>query len=155
MQSLSGSFRSLVVVMGFVVPTAACYHYSPVQEVRAEAGHEVRLHLTDRASVDLADQIGPRVEVVEGELLAVSDTAYTLRMSAAFARGNVETPWAGERVTFARGDVARVERKSFDRGRSFVIGGGAVAGALLAGIAFNSLGGSGNSRRGAPGQTPR
>jgi hypothetical protein len=152
---MSRSVRSFLVIAAVVSPIAACYHYAPVEEVQAEAGHEVRLQLTDRASVDLAEQIGPRIERVEGELLAVSDTAFTLRMSATYGRGNVETPWAGERVTFARGDVSRVERKAFDRGRSFVIGGGAVAGALLAGIAFNSLGGSGGSRRGTPNPTPR
>jgi hypothetical protein len=147
--------RSLAAVMLVSATLTGCYHYTPIGEVIAEAGHDVRLHVTDRASVDLATHIGPQVEMVEGQLLAVTDSGYTVRMSATISRRNIETAWAGERVTFSRDAITRIDRKSFDRGRSFVVGGGAVAGVVLAGVAFNALGGNNGSRGGRPGEPPR
>ena len=135
---------------------SGCYQYTPIDsQVSASAlGDEVRLRLTDAGAVTLAPLVGNRVEIVDGRLSSVADTALTLSVTSTTDRLGSETPWKGEQVTVPRSALAGIERRHLDRGKSYLVG-GITAGLVAAvGIGF-SVTGSGDSGKNTSTGTPK
>ena len=122
--------------------------------VAPAAGTDVRVRLTDAGAVALAPLIGNRVESVDGGVETVSDTGLVLAVRMTTDRLGVELPWRGERVTVPRTAVSRLESRSFDRKRTFLVSALALGAVAIIGLTF-SLTGSGGGSDGGQGGTPR
>jgi hypothetical protein len=133
------------------VASSGCYRYQPIEAASPALGTEVRVRLTDAGAVSLAPLVGNRIETIDGRISSVADTAVTLSVTGTTDRLGVDVPWKGEQVTFPRAAVASLERKSLDRGKSYLAGG--IAAGLLAavGIGFSITGNGGGSSSGGTG----
>jgi hypothetical protein len=134
--------------------SSGCFRYAPVDSPSPPLGTEVRLELTDAGAVSLGPLVGNRVELVDGRVVSVADTALTMVVTATTDRTGVETPWRGERVVFPRSALAGIHRRTLDRKRSYMVG-GITAGLVAAvGIGFNIAGG-GSTTTGGPTTSPK
>jgi hypothetical protein len=111
----------------------------------------VRVRLTDAGSVSLAPLIGNRIEIVDGRLVSVADTSLTLSVTATTGRVGDETPWRGEEVAIPRAMVSGLERRTVDRGKSYLVGGITAGVVAMAAVGFSLAGGSGGSKGGSSG----
>ena len=132
-----------------------CYRYTPIDPQATPAlGTEVRARLTDAGSVSLGPLIGNRIELVDGRLSAVADTAVTLAVTGTTDRLGAETSWRGEQVVFPRAMLTDLERRTLDRGKSWLAGGIAAGIVAVVAIAFSLTGGGGGDKGASPG-TPK
>jgi hypothetical protein len=133
------------------VASGGCYRYQPIEGASPALGTEVRVRLTDAGAITLAPLVGNRIETVDGRISSVGDTAVTLAVTNTTDRLGVDVPWKGEEVTFPRATVASLERKSLDRGKSYLVGG--IAAGLIAavGIGFSITGSGGGGNTGGTG----
>ena len=145
--------RALVagVVAASTVVSGACYRYTPIESASPALGTEVRLRLTDAGAVTLGPLVGNRVELVDGRISSVADTGLTLSVTATTDRLGVEVPWKGEEVVFPRSALAGVERRSLDRGKSYLVGGIAAGLVAAVGVGFSITGNGGAGRTGGTG----
>ena len=100
------------------VTSGACYRYAPFDSPSPALGSEVRLRLTDAGAITMAPQVGNRIELVDGTISSVADTAVTLSVTGTTDRVGSEVTWKGEHVVFPRTTVASLERRSLDKGKS-------------------------------------
>lgn len=126
----------------FILLCSACYRYSPIQGVATDAGQAVRVHLTDKGSVDLAPLIGPTILTLDGTIDVARDTIVSLSVTNAIARNGIETPWRGEKVDIPRSAINSVRLRSLDKRRSWLAAASGVGAAVAMGAAWNLLGGS-------------
>jgi hypothetical protein len=114
----------------------------------------VRLRLTDAGAITMAPLVGNRIEVVDGHISSVADTAVTLSVTQTTDRLGSGVTWKGEQVVFPRTTVASLERRSLDKGKSYLMG-GITAGLVAAvGIGF-SISGSGSNGQSSGTGTPK
>ena len=135
------------------VTSGACYRYTPIDSPSPALGSEVRLRLTDAGAITMAPLVGNRIEVVDGHISSVADTSVTVSVTGTIDRLGSEVPWKGEQVVFPRTTVAGLERRSLDKGKSYLVGGIAAGLVAAVGIGFSISGnGSGgqNSGTGTP-----
>jgi hypothetical protein len=133
------------------VTSGACYRYTPIDVPSPALGSEVRVRLTDAGAVALAPLVGNRIEMVDGRVSSVADTAVTLAVTGTTDRLGSEIPWKGETVMFPRSAVASVERKHLDRGKSYIVGGIAAGLVAAIGVGFSVTGGGGGTAGGSTG----
>jgi len=132
--------------------SVGCYRYTPIDaEAPPALGTEVRVRLTDAGAVALAPLVGNRVELVDGRLVSAADTAVTLSVSTTTDRLGNEAPWRGEEVAIPRAMFTGLEKRTLDRGKSYLVG-GITAGVVAAvGIGFSVAGGGGGGKATGPG----
>ena len=135
------------------IASGGCYSYSPIDPTPSAVGAEVRVRLTDAGAVTLAPYIGNRIELVDGRVSAVTDTAVTLAVTETTDRLGVETSWRGESVTIQRGMLAEFRGRSISRRRSFMAGGITAGLVALVGVGFTLSGSGGDGRGGGTGST--
>jgi hypothetical protein len=128
-----------------------CYRYTPIESSTPALGTEVRLELTDAGAVTLGPLVGNRVELVDGRVITVADTALTLSVTGTTDRVGTETSWRGEQVVFPRSALASVHRRTLDRRRSYIAGGIAAGLVAVAGVGFSLNGGGGGNHGGGTG----
>ena len=135
--------------------SVGCYGYTPIDpQATPSLGTAVRVRLTDAGAVSLAPHIGNRIEMVDGGLVAVADTAVTLSVTQTTDRLGNETPWRGEQVAIPRAMVSALERRTLDRGKSYLVGGITAGVVALAAIGFTVAGNSSGGTT-VPGGTPK
>ena len=135
--------------------STGCYGYTPIESsARPSLGADVRVLLTDAGAVALAPWIGNRVALVDGRLAAVVDTSVTISVTGTTDRLGNETPWRGEQVVIPRAMVDGFQRRSLDRGKSYVVGSIAAGVVAAVGVGFTIAGSGGGSRAGTGG-TPK
>lgn len=136
------------------VTSGACYRYTPIDSSSPALGSEVRLRLTDAGAITMAPLVGNRIEVVDGHIASVADTSVTLSVTQTTDRLGSEVTWKGEQVVFPRTTVAGLERRSLDKGKSYLVG-GITAGLVAAvGIGFSISGNGSGGQSGGTG-TPK
>lgn len=142
------------VMAASAITSGACYRYTPIDSSSPALGSEVRLRLTDQGAITMAPLVGNRIEVVDGHISSVSDTAVALSVTQTTDRLGSEATWKGEQVVFPRATVAGLERRSLDKGKSYLMG-GITAGLVAAvGIGF-SITGSGSNGQSSGTGTPK
>ena len=151
--TLLRTIATLGLGVGATLP-GGCFRYTPVDSPSPPLGTEVRLELTDAGAVSLAPLVGNRVELVDGRVVSVADTALTMAVTATTDRTGVETGWRGERVVFPRSALAGVHRRTLDRKRSYMVGGIAAGLVAAVGIGFNVTGG-GSATNGGSTTSPK
>ena len=142
------------VMAASAVTSGACYRYTPIESSSPALGSEVRLRLTDAGAITMAPLVGNRIEVVDGHVSSLADTSMTLSVTGTIDRLGSEVTWKGEQVVFPRTTVAGLERRSLDKGKSYLVG-GITAGLVAAvGIGF-SISGSGSNGPSSGTGTPK
>lgn len=130
--------RLMCVAMG--VSLGACYLNTPIDTSVAPpvAGDRVALSITDQGRVSLSERFGAGVNEIEGQLTAVSPTAFEMRVfKVGFAR-DAASQWSGERVTIDRSAVGQVFTRTLSRRRT-TIAASAVTAGLIAFIITREL----------------
>jgi hypothetical protein len=135
--------QSAIVVALATASLASCHRYEPVTATTVARGADVAVSLTDYGTANLGRLLGLGVGTVEGSLLTVSDSAYTVSVQLVRQRNGVETFWRGEQVAIPRGDVAELRERRLARGKSALATVAVLAAALGALEAFVG-GGSGS-----------
>lgn len=136
---------SLIVILPL---TVACYRYGGIEVPAPDSGTQVSAELTGAGSAELANQLGPNVTTVRGQVLESMGDTLLLALSAVTGRNQQETFWKGEQVRIPLAAVARVQQRRFSLGRSLLLGGAALGAMVVAGKAFE---GNGSAVGGAPG----
>jgi len=123
----------------------ACYAYGPPRGPVPAAGTHVSIRLSGDAARDLALELGPGVSYVEGLVIADDSAGLHLAVSRVEGRGDVETPWTGERVTFAHNTYLSLEERHLSVPGTLLMGGLAVGAVVALREAFFGTGGTANS----------
>jgi hypothetical protein len=122
-------------VFGLLV-TTGCFQYTPMTAPAPEVGSTVRIDLTDAGSVRLAPTIGQRIESIDGQSVATSDTSLALNVLATISQSGIVAHWNKERVDVPRSAISQIRGRRLDTKRSLLAGALTVIGALAVGQAF-------------------
>lgn len=112
------------------------------------SGTKVEIRLTSRGAATLANQIGPDVLYLQGDILAVDSTALGLAITASETVRRVRTEWKGERLTVPREDIASVSQRELSVGATALMGGLAGGGLIALTAAFSGASSSSGSTAG-------
>lgn len=134
---------------------SACHRYEPVTAAAVARGSNVAVSLTDYGTANLGRLLGMGVGTVEGSLVTVSDSAYTLSVQVVRQRNGIETFWRGEQVAIPRSDVAEVRQRRFSRGKSALATLAVIAAAVGVVDAFIGTGSGAQPPGGGGGGGPR
>jgi hypothetical protein len=119
---------------------SACYTYRPLASPEPAPGDRVSAQLTIEGSRELANQIGPEVLHVEGDVLEVDSSGLNLQVREIESYRGIRSGWGGERLHVPRQAVAGMQQRKLSVG-----GTGLLAGVLTAGMyaIYRVLGGPG------------
>ena len=109
-------------------------------------GRRVELDLTDAGRVQMAQQVGPRVRTLLGDVTALSDSQMVLALRAVSDVRGVETFWTGEQVTVPRASIGAVAERRLSRGRTAIFSAGMLATLYVLARSVASLGGGDDHR---------
>ena len=130
---------------------AGCYTYEPVTQLPGpEPGTDLRLSITDRATADLREYLGPNVETLNGRLLEADTSEVNLAVRSIVFYNGSEQFWTGDHVRIPRTAVAHVELRRFSASRTGFLTAISIAGAVM--LADALLGGG--DTRGSETPTP-
>ena len=140
------------IVAGILVTglLAGCHRYVPATAPSVASGASVSVSLTDHGTANLGRLLGLGVGTVEGSLVSMSDSAYTLAVQLVRQRNGIETFWRGEQVAIPRVDVAEIRERRLSRSKSALAAVAILAAAYGAIEAFIGTG-SGSPPPGGPG----
>ena len=147
MRLLTAAFLTLLLL--------GCHRYEPVTAATVARGSNVAVSLTDYGTANLGRLLGMGVGTVEGNLVSVSDSAYTLAVQVVRQRNGIETFWRGEQVAIPRVDVAEIRQRRFSRGKSALATVAVIAAAVGAVDAFIGTGSASQPPGGPGGGGPR
>ena len=142
------SYGALLVPAALLL--GGCYTYRPLGAVQPLPGTRVSAELTNDGARDLSGQVGPEVEHVEGEVIAVNSTGVELAVRQVETARGIQADWKGEKVTIPSIAVSGWQQRRLSVGGTGFLG-GLVAGGLYA--MYRLLGGPGliNGRGGGTG----
>lgn len=141
------------IVLAAVV--VGCHRYEPVTAATVANGSSVAVSLTDFGTANLGRLLGMGVGTVEGSLVSVSDSAYTLAVRVVRQRNGIETFWQGEQVAIPRTDVAEIRQRRLSRSKSALATVALLAAAYGAVEAFIGTGSGSGPPGGSGGGGPR
>jgi hypothetical protein len=118
------------VAPAMVVLAAACTTYTPVLPISAPTRATIRLSLTDASRTEVLGPLGAQVTSVEGTVRSVTDSAVTMSVTEVGRMSADAERFHGETVTIPSRYIVGVERKRVQVGRSLMIVGAIVGGAL-------------------------
>lgn len=134
---------------------AGCHVYKVADVASVQPGTAVVASISDRGRVDLNGALGTSPATVEGKLTGRTDSTLVLAVTQITSISGERTTWTGDVVTLRLSNVAGVQTKRVDRGRSAVaiMAGVAAVAAVVAGvsIAVNNRGGGGDGPPGGGG----
>jgi hypothetical protein len=127
-----------------------CYTYRPLSTAQPLPGTRVSAELTSDGARDLSGQVGPEVEHVEGDVIAIDSTSVELAVRQIETTRGIQSDWKGEKVTIPSSAVSGWQQRRLSIGGTGFLG-GLVAGGLYA--MYRLLGGPGliNGRGGGTG----
>ena len=117
-----------------------CYTYRPLSTPQPSPGTRVSAELTDDGARELSGQLGPQVEHVEGDVLAVDSNGVQLAVRQVETNRGNQVDWKGEKVVIPRAAVSGWQQHQLSVGGTGFMG-GLVIGALYG--MYQLLGGEG------------
>ena len=117
-----------------------CYTYRPLSTPQPSPGTRVSAELTDDGARELSGQLGPQVEHVEGDVLAVDSNGVQLAVRQVETNRGNQVDWKGEKVIIPRAAVSGLQQHQLSVGGTGFMG-GLVVGALYG--MYQLLGGEG------------
>lgn len=134
-------FRRMWVALGVVPAALGCYAYAPLDtSTGVQAGEHVAVEITDRGRAELSDRLGTGVLRVEGTLTRTDSADLVMNVWRVAQIGGATARWSGESVRLPREYASRVQTRTLNRGRTFLVAGAAVAGMVLFTREFGLLG---------------
>jgi hypothetical protein len=141
--------RTALVSVSFLT-TVSCTSYTPIHGVEAAPGNNVRVRLSDKGAVDLAQRIGPRARQLEGTLKQVTDSSMLLSVRRVTREGGGEDTYDGQDISIPSQDIETAEASRTSVPRSILAAGGILASAFLVAKGAGDISG-GSSGRPPPG----
>lgn len=132
--------KQAVMIFVSVLVAGACYRQVPIDTANPAPSTRVIAHVTDSGVVAMGNLIGPSAQEIEGVVVETTPSTYKLSMLRVEQRGGISVDWSREEVVFPRSSLTRLTAKSLDKTRSWLLGGGITAGAILAAQLFKALG---------------
>jgi hypothetical protein len=134
-------FRRLCVVLGVVPAALGCYQYAPLDtSTGVQAGEHVSVEISDRGRAELSDRLGTGVVRLEGTLTRADSSNIEMNVWRVAQITGPTTKWSGESVRFNRDYVSRVQTRTLNRPRTFLVAGAVVGGVVLFTTQFDLLG---------------
>ena len=143
--------RTLLSCVFFVVTAAGCYTEVPLETPTPAAGTQVVVDLTDQGALDLAKDLGPAVDKLEGKIVTADESHLQVAVSSTQKKNGVESSWNGEQVTIQRSEIASLSQRKLSGGKTAALAGGLAA--AVAGAAVVIGGATGGSSNGGGGTT--
>jgi hypothetical protein len=135
-----------VLVSVSVLTTISCTSYTPIHGVEAVPGNNVRVQLSDKGAVDLAQRIGPRARQLEGTLKQVTDSSMLLSVRRVTREGGGEDTYDGQDISIPSQDIETAETSRTSVPRSILAAGGILASAFLVAKGAGDISGGSSSR---------
>lgn len=122
----------------------ACYNYRPVTGPLAPAGQRLRVSLSPAGTTELAKDLGPRVEMVEGTLVSVQpDGTMSIAVEWVQTPGGVRQPWMGQGgVAIPATYVQSVQQHTLNKPASVLAAAGITGGLIALAVVALKAGGS-------------
>jgi len=134
-------FRRLVVALGVVPAALGCYTYSPLDtSTGVQAGERVAVEISDRGRAELSERLGSGVLRLEGTLTRTDSADLVMNVWRVAQIGGQTARWSGESIRFNREFASRVQARTLNRGKTFLVASAAVAGVVLFAKSFELLG---------------
>ena len=130
---------------------AGCYTYEPVAVAPAPAqGADIRLRITDVATADLRDYLGPNVETLHGRLVRADTQSVGVAVRSVVLHNGSEQFWTGDQISIPRNAVAGMELRRFSKSRTTFLTALSVVGAFVLADALLGGGDAGGEGRPTP-----
>ena len=135
-------FRSWRLIFGVVPAASGCYQYAPLDtSAGVQAGEHIAVDISDKGRAELSDRIGSGVLRLEGTLTRADSASIEMNVwRVASIVGGPTARWSGESVTFDRSYASRVQTRSLNLVRTYLVAGAAVGGLVLFTSQFDLLG---------------
>jgi hypothetical protein len=146
---ITNRVRTALVAVSFLT-AASCTTYTPIHGVEAAPGNNVRVRLSDKGAVDLAQRIGPRARQLEGTLKQVTDSSMVVSVRRVTREGGGEDAYDGQDISIPAQDIETAEASRTSVPRSILAAGGILASAFLVAKGAGDISG-GSSNRPLPG----
>jgi len=143
-------YGQAVTAVVAAVCLAGCYTYAPPAANRPDPGRTFAFEITDVGRAALAAGVGSATDRVEGTLVNVTDTAYSVSVTRVIdLRGRVY-PWGGETVSLRHEYVASLRERRLSAARTGIAAGIVTSSvvALVATRGFGVAGGAGGDDSG-------
>jgi hypothetical protein len=138
-----------------VLLLAGCFTYRPLGSVdaaRPTPGTRVEVRLTTAAAAALANQVGPDVLYLHGDVVSADSTTLTLAITQSETARRIRTDWRGEHLTLPREEIASLSQRKLSVGATALLGGLAGGSLVAAAAAFsggsNTTGSTGGNKPG-------
>ena len=137
-------------VIAALAVCSACYQYTSFQPSNSTVSQAVRIQLTDAGTTRVAALVGPGASYLDGNLAALTDSAYTISLMDLGRRNGTEETWKGEQVTVPRSEVASIELRKASASRSAALTAALIGGAALVARSIGAGEGAARTRAGGP-----
>jgi len=143
------------VLIGVVPAASGCYTYAPLDtSAGVQAGEHVAVEVTDRGRAELGERLGPGIRRIEGTLSRVDSQELVLNVWRVASIDGAPTRWSGESVRFSRDLASRVETRTLNRPRTYLVVGASVVGVLLFAKSYDLFGSYNGGQDSIPEQPP-
>lgn len=110
-----------------------CFRYVPVTLDTAPEGQDVRVIVTRDGASELREvaDVASEVPTLTGRFMGFEDRNMLLRVPVGQRQAGFHTVSLDQTIRIPSGEVLQIERREFDRGRTALLAGGAVAGSVF------------------------
>lgn len=122
---LRGRSIGTLLIAGAV--NGACYRYVPVP-ITSVANQEVRIEITPAAATRLAGDLGVFSTEIDGRFASESQDSVSIHVPIERQYRGMAIGSTDQLLSLGRSEVVAVRRREFARGRTMLVGAGAVVG---------------------------
>ena len=134
-------FRWRWVVIGVIPAALGCYQYAPLDtSTGVQAGEHIAVDITDRGRAELGDRLGSGVLRLEGTLTRADSADLVMNVWRVAQISGPTTRWGGESVVLRREYASRVQTRTLNRGKTYLVAAAAVGGLVLFTTQFDLFG---------------
>jgi hypothetical protein len=129
------------MVLGVIPAASGCYQYAPLDtSTGVQPGEHVAVDITDRGRAELSDRLGSGVLRLEGTLTRSDSMDLVMNVWRVAQVGGPTARWSGESVRLKREYASRVQTRTLNRGKTYLMAGGVAVGIYLFTTQFDLLG---------------
>ena len=134
-------FRSMCVVIGVLPAALGCYQYAPLDtSTGVQAGEHVAVDITDRGRAELGERLGSGVVRLEGTLTRTDSVDLVMNVWRVAQINGPPSRWSGESIRLKREYASRVQMRTLNRAKTYLMAGAVAAGVYLFTTQFDLLG---------------
>jgi hypothetical protein len=134
-------YRRLLVALWVFLGAMGCYSYTPLDTSSTiQAGEHVAVEINDRGRAELSDRLGLGVLRLEGKLITTDSVDLVMGVWRVQQIGTPTANWNGESVRFRREYASSIQARTLNRGKTYLVAGGAVAGLIVLSKSLGLLG---------------